>query len=40
MWEYVNPGYGELLDKKLGTIKSKTHHNLKNAFVSFSAKKV
>lgn len=40
MWKYVNPGYGELLDEKLGTIKSKTYYNLANAFVSFSAKKV
>lgn len=26
MWKYVNPGYGELLDEKLGTIKSKSYN--------------
>lgn len=26
MWKYVNPGYGELLDEKLGTIKNKTYN--------------
>lgn len=29
MWKYVNPGYGELLDEKLGTTKS-TVYNPKN----------
>lgn len=29
MWKYVNPGYGELLDEKLGTTKS-TAYNPKN----------
>lgn len=40
MWRYVNPGYGELLNKKLGTIKSRTYYNLANTFVLFNAKKV
>lgn len=40
MWKYVNPGYGELLDEKLGKVKSKTYHNWANTSVSFSAKKV
>lgn len=40
MRRYVNPRYCELLDEKLGKIKSKTYHNLANTFVSFSAKKV
>lgn len=45
MWRYVNSGYGELLNKKLGTIKSKTYgpiaiDNLANTSVSFNAKKV
>ena len=26
MWKYVNPGYGELLDEKLGTIKNKAYN--------------
>ena len=26
MWKYVNPGYGELLDEKLGTTKSKVYN--------------
>ena len=26
MWKYVNPGYGELLDEKLGTTNSKTYN--------------
>lgn len=26
MWKYVNPGYGELLDEKLGTTKSTTYN--------------
>lgn len=30
MWKYVNPGYGELLDEKLGTTKS-TVYNPKNS---------
>lgn len=40
MWKYVNPGYGELLNEKLGTIKSRTYYNLANTSVSFNAKKV
>ncbi len=45
MWRYMNPGYGELLNEKLGTIKSKTYDpiaidNLASTFVSFNAKKV
>ena len=26
MWKYVNPGYGELLDEKLGTTRSTTYN--------------
>lgn len=26
MWKYVNPGYGELLDEKLGTTQNKTYN--------------
>lgn len=26
MWKYVNPGYGELLDEKLGTTSSRTYN--------------
>lgn len=26
MWKYVNPGYGELLDEKLGTTNNKTYN--------------
>lgn len=40
MWRYVNPRYCELLDEKLGKIKSKTYHNLTNTSVLFNAKKV
>lgn len=45
MWEYVNSGYGEFLDEKLGTIKSKTYDpmaidNSANTSVLFNAKKV
>lgn len=26
MWKYVNPGYGELLDEKLGTVQNDTYN--------------